>query len=81
MVDFRIAGALLNKFHPVLTDSPNAENIIQRALRYMDEPNHLGQFIIDYTVNRRRVMFTRIDGNLPQLNNFPVFTYNCRGLR
>ncbi|KAJ8708905.1 hypothetical protein PYW07_013509 [Mythimna separata] len=76
MVDFRIAGALLNKFHPVLRDSPNAENIIQRALRYMDEPNHLGQFINDFNINRRRVMFSRIDGNLPQLNNFPVFTYN-----
>ncbi|XP_045449482.1 uncharacterized protein LOC123658044 [Melitaea cinxia] len=76
MVDFRIAGALLNKFHPVLVDSPNADNIIQRALRYMDEPNHLGQFIIDYNINRRRAMFTRIDSNLPQLNNFPLFTYN-----
>lgn len=31
MVDFRIAGALINKFHPVLQDSPKVENIIQRA--------------------------------------------------
>lgn len=42
----------------------------------MDEPNHLGQFILDHNINRRRVMFTSIDGNLPQLNNFPVFSYN-----
>lgn len=28
MVDFRIAGALLNKFHPVIRDSSNTEHII-----------------------------------------------------
>lgn len=53
MVDFRIAGALLNKFHPVIRDSSNTEHIIQRAFRYMEEPNHLGQFINEFNLNRR----------------------------
>lgn len=76
MVDFKIAAAILNKFHPVLVDNSNCNLIIQRALRYMNEPNHLGEFIIANNLNRYRAIFTRIDGNLPQLENFPRFSYN-----
>lgn len=42
----------------------------------MDERNYLGEFVNDHNLNKRRVMFTRIDGNLPQLENFPRLSHD-----
>lgn len=76
MDDFRIAAALINRFHPLIHDRPDAQQIISRALRFLNEPNHLARFVQEFNLNRRRTMFSRIDGNLPQLQQFPILTYS-----
>lgn len=76
MSDFKIAASLINRFHPTLQDRPDASLIIERALRYQHTPNYLAEFVTNYNLNRRSVMFRRIDGKFPQLNIFPVFSYS-----
>lgn len=76
MSDFKIAASLINRFHPTLQDRPDASLIIERALRYQHTPNYLAEFVTNYNLNRRSVMFRRIDGRFPQLNIFPVFSYS-----
>lgn len=72
MNDFKVAAALLNCFHPVITDHPDAQSILNRALERFHTPNRLSDHIIEQNVNRRRANFVSIDGQLPQLNVFPV---------
>ncbi|KAF9423713.1 hypothetical protein HW555_001039 [Spodoptera exigua] len=70
--DFKIAAALINKYHMLIEDSPNSGEIIERVARLMDQPNHLGSFVRANNLNRQRSMFVRVDGNLPQLESFPI---------
>lgn len=49
--------------------------IIECVHQYMDEPNHLDTFENSNNINRRKVVFTRIDANLPQLQDLPIFQY------
>lgn len=76
MEDFRIAAALINKYHVSIEDGPNSGEIIRRVERHMNLPNHLATFVRDNNLNRLRSIFLRVDGNLPQLQNFPVFEHN-----
>lgn len=76
MEDFRIAAALINKYHILLEDSPNAGEIIERVERFMEQPNYLGTFVRENNLNRQRAIFSRVDGNLPQLQNFPILEHN-----
>ncbi|XP_035452082.2 uncharacterized protein LOC118277412 [Spodoptera frugiperda] len=75
MEDFKIAAALINKYHVLIEDSPNSDEIIQRVVRFMDQPNSLGIFVRENNLNRQRSMFLRVDGNLPQLEHFPILDY------
>lgn len=68
------AAALINRFHPLIQDRPDAQEIISRALHFYNEPNYLAQFVQENNLNRRRTMFSRIDGNLPQLQQFPILS-------
>lgn len=54
--DFKIAAALINRFHPLIRDRSDAQLIINRALQQLQRPNYLAQFVADYNLNRRRVM-------------------------
>ncbi|CAH2088630.1 unnamed protein product [Euphydryas editha] len=76
MEDFKIAAAIINKYHILIDDSPNCSEIIQRVERFMDQPNHLSIFVRENNLNRQRSMFLRVDGNLPQLVNFPKLNHN-----
>ncbi|KAF9406100.1 hypothetical protein HW555_013406 [Spodoptera exigua] len=67
MTDFRIAAALVNVFHKLITDRTDAPTILNRIRARMDVPNQLGDFIEDHNVNRRRAAFSPINGDLPQL--------------
>ncbi|KAF9799384.1 hypothetical protein SFRURICE_003081 [Spodoptera frugiperda] len=71
-----ISDIIQNRFHPTLQDRPDASLIIERTLRYQHTPNYLAEFVTNYNLNRRSVMFRRIDGRFPQLNIFPVFSYS-----
>ena len=76
MEDFKIAAAIINKYHILIEDGPNSGEIIRRVAQYMDQPNHLGTFVRENNLNRQRSMFLRVDGNLPQLENFPILDHN-----
>lgn len=76
MEDFKIAAALINNFHVLIGDSPNCREIIERVARFMDQPNNLGTLVRENHLNRQRSIFSRVDGNLPQLATFPILEFN-----
>lgn len=76
MSDFKIAAALLNRFHPLIQDRPDCQEIVRRALHYYNVPNHLAQYINDNNYNRRRVTFIYINAIANEIDPFPVFTYS-----
>lgn len=69
--DFRVACALLNKFHPLIEDPPEAREYVAIAQSRLHQTNHLAQFVEGQNINRRRAMFSAIDGDHPHLNSFP----------
>ncbi|XP_045781841.1 uncharacterized protein LOC123878594 [Maniola jurtina] len=71
MDDFRIACALTNKFHPLIEDRPEDVEYLAIARQRLHIENHLAEFVITENINRRRAPFTAIDGNIPQLADFP----------
>lgn len=72
MDDFKIAAAILNKFHPLLEDNTDASVLLELALSRLNTPNHLGDFVKENNLNRTRAVFRRINGHIPSLNNFPL---------
>lgn len=74
MEDFRIAAAIINAFHPVIVDRPDASLVLDRALQRLNMQNHFADYIIKNNINRMRATFTRIDGNIPALEIFPTLT-------
>lgn len=74
MPDFRIAAAILNNFHPVITDRPDAQLLLDRALSRLEMPNLLSEPVINGLINRDRVNFMHINAHLPELHVFPVMT-------
>lgn len=72
MPDFRIAAAILNNFHPTITDHPDAELILNRALSRLERPNILADSVIMERINRNRTNFVNINAQLPELHVFPV---------
>lgn len=71
MTDFNIACALLNKYHIPIQDRPDARQLLAVALAKINTTNHLGAFIRNENINRRRTIFRRIDAEHPHLNTFP----------
>lgn len=76
MADYRIAAALINRFHKVVENPVNAEEIAEIAASRLNMPNYLGEFIESNNLNRRRVLFRSIDASLPALNSFPQLSVN-----
>ncbi|RVE41952.1 hypothetical protein evm_013392 [Chilo suppressalis] len=76
MDDFKIAAALINKYHIHIEDGPNSRYIIERVEQFMEQPNRLGILVRENNLNRQRSIFSRVDGNLPQLQNSPVLEYS-----
>ncbi|RVE52184.1 hypothetical protein evm_003103 [Chilo suppressalis] len=73
-VDFYIAGAIINHFHPFLCDRTNAREIVAKALSKLNVPNYLGQYVTQHNLNRQRVNFRNISAHLPHLSTFPCLT-------
>lgn len=74
MMDFRIAGAIINAFHVPITDRLDAPLNLERALLKLNEPNVLAEYIIENNVNRRRVSFVNINAEQFLLHEFPNMT-------
>ncbi|RVE52856.1 hypothetical protein evm_002513 [Chilo suppressalis] len=72
MDDFKIAGAIINQFHPVLTDRPDAQSILERATQQMYVQNYLADHVIMHQLNRHRANCVQINAQLPQLDMFPI---------
>lgn len=68
--DFKVAGAIpmINHFHPVLTDRPDDQSILERASQRMNLPNYLAEHVIRHQLNRRRANFIQINAEIPQLD-------------
>ncbi|RVE41092.1 hypothetical protein evm_014257 [Chilo suppressalis] len=73
-VDFYIAGAIINHFHPLLRDRTNAREIVAKALSKLNVPNYLGQYVTQHNLNRQRANFRNISAHLPHLSTFPCLT-------
>lgn len=68
--DFKVAGAIpmINHFHPVLTDRPDDQSILERASQRMNLPNYLAEHVIRHQLNRRRANFIQVNAEIPQLD-------------
>ncbi|KAL0860541.1 hypothetical protein ABMA27_009912 [Loxostege sticticalis] len=69
--DLKIACALLNKYHRLIEDPPEAALYVTIAKARQLLPNHLSDFVYRENMNRRSALFQTIDGNNPHLDTFP----------
>lgn len=60
MAYFKIACSLLNKFHPTITDRPDAVEFLNIARARLNTVNYLSEFIRREHKNRRRTIFQSI---------------------
>ncbi|XP_050563593.1 uncharacterized protein LOC126912994 [Spodoptera frugiperda] len=74
MLDFNIACALLNKFHAPIADRLDAQQFLELAKTRLNTINHLGAYIQNENINRRRAIFLTIDAEHPHLDTFPRLT-------
>ena len=76
MKDFKVAAALLNAFHPPITNRADAEDILRIINEKMYVDNILGDYVIRNNLNRRRANFQRINVQNNDLRDFPQLTHN-----
>ncbi|CAK1583782.1 unnamed protein product [Parnassius mnemosyne] len=76
MLDFEVAAALLNAFHPPIVDRVDAGEIIQQINMFMNTENELAHYIIRNNYNKRRADFQTISIQNDNLNDFPQLTYS-----
>jgi hypothetical protein len=70
MIDFRIACAILNAYHPdIESDVRDGMEIAESMLARMDKWNHLSELVAAQNLNRRHAAFEPIDGS--SLEDFP----------
>ncbi|RVE45293.1 hypothetical protein evm_010065 [Chilo suppressalis] len=74
MTDFRNGCALINKFHPLIEDMPEAAEYLAIVVRRLHIDNVLADTVRRENLNRRRATFVTIDAHHPHLNNFPRLT-------
>lgn len=70
--DFKVCGALINHFHPVISDSERSPAIINRIQERIHTPNILQEYVERKHLNRQRISFVRIEEN--QIEDFPHLT-------
>lgn len=70
--DFRVCAALINSFHPVLTDNDRAPAIINTIQEKIHLPNILQEYVERKRLNRQRVPFIRMEDG--QIDDFPRLT-------
>ncbi|CAK1592551.1 unnamed protein product [Parnassius mnemosyne] len=72
--DFRISCALINKFHVVIENPPEALEYVRIPKDRLSLENHLATYVEQANLNRRRVNFQMINSNNPHLDRFPQLT-------
>lgn len=64
MTDFRIAAALINRFHQRIRDREDAGQILEIINQNMHINNSLADFVNQNNLNRRRTDFLSINVNI-----------------
>lgn len=75
MTDFRVAAALINKFHQRVCDRPDAAAILEIINQNYSRQNVLADFAEQNNLNRRRSQFVNIDVNIHGVH-FPTMEYS-----
>lgn len=76
MQDFKVAAALINKFHPVLEDREDSRIIISIIQENMFRNNLLADFVEHNNLNRRRAQFESITINPENLHDISQMELN-----
>lgn len=75
MTNFRVAAALINKFHQRVTDRVDAGAILEIINRKLNTNNDLADFVNANNLNRRRTQFLSINVNEDSIS-FPRLEYD-----
>ncbi|XP_063829743.1 uncharacterized protein LOC135080779 [Ostrinia nubilalis] len=76
MADFKVAAALINRFHPLLVDRDDAREIVSVIQEKIFTNNTLAEFVETNNLNRKRANFESITVQINNLNNFPQLEYS-----
>lgn len=76
MIDFKIAAALINRFHPPITNRNDAGEILNIINANMFENNYLSDFVNVNQLNRRRADFVSVTVENDNLTDFPRLSYS-----
>ncbi|XP_045778261.1 uncharacterized protein LOC123876146 isoform X1 [Maniola jurtina] len=77
MQDVKVAAALINAFHPVITNRDDAGEILQIINENMYRENRLANYVVENNLNRRRLEFRATPVNsINVLTDFPRLTYS-----
>lgn len=68
---FRIAAAILNKYHVVIESNPHASDILEIINEKINTPNVLAELVNRHNYNRRRAQFTLMTADMPDFADFP----------
>lgn len=75
MTDFKIATALINKFHQRVSDRPYAGEIVNIVNEKLHTNNILTDYVIENNLNRRRTQFSNLNATVDNIE-FPRLTYD-----
>lgn len=76
MIDFSVAGALINKYHLRVQDREDAAEILQIVNQNMYVNNDLSDYVRDHNLNRSRADFQNITVRNENLREFPILNIN-----
>lgn len=76
MIDFSVAGALINKFHIKITDREDAAQILEIVTQNMERNNDLSDYVRENNLNRGRAQFTNINVVPENIREFPRLSYS-----
>ncbi|CAK1590054.1 unnamed protein product [Parnassius mnemosyne] len=73
---FKIAAAMINRFHVLIEDNPNAAAILEIIHQRINMQNRLADLVIRHNYNRRRAQFTLMTADMPEFVDFPRMDEN-----
>lgn len=76
MIDFSVAGALINKYHLKVHDREDAAQILEIVNQNMYKNNDLADYVRDQNLNRIRTDFQNITVNNENISEFPRLDIN-----
>lgn len=68
---FKIAAAILNRFHVLIEDNPHATDILEIIHERVNMPNRLAELVEQHNYNRRRAQFRVMSADMEDFSEFP----------